>query len=223
MKKRRHLAVMLGLLSLTGCGSTECLIFCHDETSIQSDYVVARDGCQDLAQQKVAGSAAARGGDPKAMNTALLEHFAQCMKAQGWGVTSPKKTTSTPGGPNDTSNLSGAPWTPTPYGIQQAPTATARAAIPQQQPGAYGYAPPQAFGMQPQQMQAQPYGYGAYGYGYAQPAPQPYYPQPMAAPMPQAQQGYYGGYPGYEEDYGAVPADADASRAGIGLGPGYGY
>ncbi len=171
MNVKSLMALWVTALLLTGCTSGWCLIWCHNETSIQNGYVASRNTCQDDAQKRVRASS----GNVRNYNAALLEAFAGCMKRKGWGVTSPKKTNSTKGGPNDTSTLSGDPWAPTPYGIQQQ-----QAARTAQQP--QGYPQPQAI--------QQPYGY-APQQGY--PPPQQQYQQQIRAPqqyqqVPQQQQ-----------------------------------
>ena len=235
------------LLLLSGCTNRRCIIFCHNQTEIQSGYVVARDECQDTAQDIVSYSS-----NVKSRNESLLEAFAKCMKNEGWGVTSPKKTNSQPGGPNDNSQLSGNPWDPSPYGIQRG----APQAIQQQQPypaqQAYGYPPQQAYGyaqpmqqgypvQQPsvQQRIYQNYGYtnsqsGYNPYAQGAPAQQNYGYPAIASPAPEygyaPQQSYAPSYGG--EGYGAggygggsggyVNPDVIApNRAGIGIAPGF--
>jgi len=228
MKINQILVLCATLLLLSSCGGRNCIIFCHNQTGIQSGYVVARDDCQDLAQDVVAHSPNTRN-----RNEALLEAFAKCMKNEGWGVTSPKKTNSNPGGPNDNSQLAGNPWDPSPYGIRQ-PTAQPQAIQRQQpypaQPQPYGYASQQGYGYgQPpvQQRIYQNYGYSNPQAGYnpypqsaAPAAPQSYgYPQ-VAPPAPQ--QNYvpsYGG--GYSQGGYFDPNVIAPNRAGIGIAPGF--
>lgn len=229
--------MLFSLVLLSGCDNPNCLLWCHNETSIQSGYVVSRDDCQDEAQSRVSSSR----GNVKDYNAALLEAFADCMKQKGWGVTSPKKTRTVRGGPNDTSSLSGDPWAPTPYGIQQQQAARAaqmQQGYPpqavQQQP--YGYAPPpqqQIYGQPQTYQQMPPQGYQQ---PYQQPQPsynQGYYPQQSMPPQnygyapPQQQynypaapdSSYYDG--GYDNSGEGSAAPINSNRAGIGLGPGY--
>lgn len=221
-------ALIACTLLLSGCSGRYCLFFCHNETSIQGGYVDARNDCQSEAQRQIRrGNSNA---DPKAYNAELLSAFAQCMKSKGWGVTSPKKTNSRPGGPNDNTQLSGNPWDPTPYGIQRQPA-------PQQPYGVQQYpAQPQPYGYAPAQPAPQAYGnYGAYpmqqpqAYGYAPPppaAPQPQYQYSAPPPVmqaPQAPQAYgYQPPPAYGGYYGPTDPNAIApNRAGIGIAPGF--
>lgn len=192
-----------------GC-TTNCLLFCHDETEIQSGYVVARNDCQSLAQQLVNSGWT---GSSNNRNTALLEAFAKCMKQKGWGVTSPKKTKTRPGGPNDNSQLAGNPWAPTPYGARAAAPAPQAVQVPPS--AAYGRAP-QAVQVPRQQVPAQR------GYPVAPPpqGAQPYYPpQQQATPQPYAPPQYYyapqvqPSYNPYPQNYSQMPAAS----------PNYGY
>ena len=213
MKWKNSLLALAMALLLSGCESSFCLIYCHDSTDIQNGYVYARDDCQGTAEDIVSGMPSYN-GDPKARNADLLENFARCMKQKGWGVTSPKKTTTKPGGPNDNSNLAGNPWDPSPYGARQAVIAQPQ---PQQ---VYGYYP-----------QPQPYGYSPYpappAYGYSVvPVPQPaygYYPAPQPQPQyRQPQQNYApsSNFPTEGRDFEAF-GDGNSNRAGIGLAPGF--
>ena len=201
--KSGTLLLMTGLL-LAACSSKRCLIFCHDGTEIQSGYVVARNDCQGLAEDLVSDSS---GGfeTAKARNAELLENFARCMKQKGWGVTSPKRTSTRPGGPNDNTNLAGDPWAPTPYGARQAIVAA-----PAQ---AYGYYPQPAYGYAPYPPPQ------AYGYGYVPvPMPQAY----GYAPVPQQQpQQRYRPAPDEFSPNNEGFSDGNSNRAGIGLAPGF--
>lgn len=200
---------------LSGCESRYCILWCHDGTSLQSGYVSDRDDCQSIAQSYVGNR-----GSGKARNTALLEAFAKCMKKRGWGVTSPKKTKTTKGGPNDTSQLSGDPWAPTPYGIRTAqPVARQPQAYSyQQQPYTPSYNPypqqrqsypvQQNYGYAPQQRQSYPV---QQNYGYrAMPMQQQYNPSPVA-----------GFSRGRSSILDGPYAPANSNRAGIGLAPGF--
>ena len=222
------------------CDSKYCLLWCHNGTGIQSGYVVARDECQDTAQD-VVGYQNIKGN---AKNTALLESFAKCMKKSGWGVTSPKK----PNKPTGNINLAGDPWAPSPYGITRAP---APAQVPQSygRSGGYAYAPaspppgyaqsydPYYQGQYRQAPQApQNYGYGYapqqsyYSRGYA-PAPAPAAPMNYnyaPAPTAPAYSGQYGGsspVAGYGAGRNSILdgpySPANSNRAGIGLAPGF--
>lgn len=209
---RRLCGCFVASMMLASC-SSQCLIYCHDGTEIQVTYVTARNDCQDEAEARIGRNVTAP-SDKKERNTKLLELFATCMKKKGWGVTSPKKTKTTKGGPNDNSDLAGNPWAPTPYG---ATVAAQQAYAYQQQPYTQSYQP-YATTQQPYMYQQQPYNYNR-GYVAQQPAAAPtqnYYAQPSIAPsspysgysnMTEASEGYYG--------------PENSNRAGVGLGPGF--
>ena len=146
----RSVAVIVtALFLLTGCNILrhECLIWCHDSTEVQNDYVIARNECQNQAEQKLhLFTSQMRGDSPKERNSMLLALFAKCMHAKDWGVTAPKKEEK----PKEQANnppRPGTPWSPSPYAIQQAPVTTvpAPSATPIPQPQSYySYSPSQA-------------------------------------------------------------------------------
>ena len=193
MIAKKWILLVLFSLLLSSCHSRYCIFYCHNETSIQSGYVVSRDDCQDEAQDRVSSAR----GNVGNYNAALLEAFAKCMKQKGWGVTSPKKTATVPGGPNDNSTLSGDPWAPTPYGIQQ--QQAARAGQVQQ-----GYPPPTAI--------QQPYGYAPQPQVQQPPQPLQQAPPYQQRPQPQYNQGYYPQQPVPQQNYGYAPAPQPAPQ-----------
>ncbi len=210
MKWQQFWALSAALI-LSGCTSTQCIIFCHNETEIQADYVIARDDCQNLAQDVVP-----KRGDSKQYNSELLFAFAKCMKDKGWGVTSPKKTTVVAGGPNDNSNLSGNPWDPSPYGA--AAQSSQQAQSIQAQRGYDPYpAQQQPYGQPPQSQQAQPFndGYSPYpadAYGQQQTYGQQ---SPYGQNQPYSQQQPYGQTQAYGQSnpYGQTQANGQPQQS----------
>lgn len=134
------LLIYISLLLLTSCSSSfpQCFMWCIDNSSVQREYVAARDDCRDEAETSYPylQHTAAYSQDAKEKSAQLLKVFSDCMHSRDWAVAAPKKEGDKPKEPKDTADA-GGPWQPTPYGLRKADepqAAPAQQPMQQQQP-----------------------------------------------------------------------------------------
>lgn len=89
MNRLKQFLAIAALGILGGC-HFHCILFCTDQTSIQTDYVEQRDRCRDYAQAKMDLASREAEGD-KNHKALLVTLFSECMGKNGWTVPNGKE------------------------------------------------------------------------------------------------------------------------------------